>query len=875
MKTTSILAGLVVFLAGICLAQRLPETAFPDHYKLIFSPDFTRNAFAGDETIEVRVLKPTSQVVLNAAEIDFEEVSITDGRSTQKAAVSLDKDKQTATLTVDRPIPAGPATIRIRYAGILNDQLRGFYIGKDSDGRKYAATQLWATDARRAFPSFDEPAYKAVFEVTVVADEGMSVISNTKIVTDTPSPAGKHTVRFAPTPRMSSYLVAVVVGKFEYVEGVADGIPIRVYASPGKKELSTFALAAAENIMRYYNQYFSIKYPYGKLDLIGLEDFSAGAMENTGCITFREILLLTDEKHSSVGQKRAVASTIAHEMAHQWFGDLVTNQWWDDFWLNEGFATWMSTKPIEAWKPEWNLQLHEVQGTVEAMGTDSLISTHPMHQPVETPEQIVELADEITYIKTAAVLRMLESYLGPETFRVGVNAYLAKHAYGNATAADFWDAQTQASKEPVDKLMPTFVEQPGVPLVSVKTACSGNSQSVTLKQQRYFSDRAKFEAGSNELWQVPVCMKQGSSEKNGAEHCELLTQPQQTFTLPGCSSWVNVNVDAKGYYRSGYDSGAVNAIARDAESALSPAERIMLLSDVWASVSVGRETIGDYLALAEGLQTDRSQAVLSPLTEQMGVIGRYLVNDADRDSYREWVRRVLAPVAADVGWDPKPGESADRGGLRAQLMLALGYTAADPEIESLAGKLANQALDDPSSIDRALAFAALRVAARRGNEAFYNKIKDRLKTARTPGDVTQYQQSLAQFTDPVLLEKTLELAISPEVRSQDSALLISFALLQPESQKLVWDFVRSHWEKIQALDPELAGIYIVRSAGSFCDAGLRDQLQDFFAAHRDPASARTLKQSVERINDCVDLKMQQGSQLAAWLQQRSGGSGSH
>jgi aminopeptidase N len=875
MKPISKLAGLVIVLAGICPAQRLPETAAPDHYELTLSPDLDKNDFAGDETIEVRVLKPTSQIVLNAAEIDLQAVSISDKHSTQKAIVALDKDKQTATLTVDHPIPAGPATIQIRYRGILNDQLRGFYRGNDSNGRKYAATQLWATDARRALPSFDEPAYKATFEVTVVADAGMTVISNTKVVSDTPSPTGKHTVHFAPTPKMSSYLLAVVVGKFEYVEGVADGIPIRVYASPGKKQLSTFALDAAENIMRYYNQYFSIKYPYGKLDLVGLADFSAGAMENTGCITFREFLLLADEKHSSVNQKRQVASVIAHEMAHQWFGDLVTNQWWDDFWLNEGFATWMSSKPIEAWKPEWNMQLQDIQGMTEAMNTDSLINTHPMHQPAETPEQIVELADTITYIKTAAVLRMLESYLGPEAFQAGVNAYLGKHAFGNATAADFWNAQAQVSKKPVDKLMPTFVEQPGVPLVTVKTACSGNFEEVTLKQQRYFYDRARFEAGSSELWQIPVCMKPGSSGKSGAERCELLTGKQQTFTLPGCSTWINVNADAKGYYRSGYDSDTVLAMARDAETALSPAERIMLPSDVWSSVRVGREKIGDYLAVAEGLQADRTQAVLGPLAEQLGFIGSYLVNDADRDSYREWVRRVLAPAAADVGWNPKPGESADREGLRGQLMLALGYTAADPETQALANKFANQALDDSSSVNHALARAAFRVAAHRGDEAFYNKIRDRLKTAKTPEEVIVYQQSLAQFADPTLLEKTLEFAISPEVRSQDSTLLISFAMQSPDGQKLAWDFVRSHWEKIRSLDEELAGIYIVGAAGSFCDADLRDQLQDFFAAHHDPASERTLKQSVERINDCIDLKAQQGSQLAVWLQQRTGGSGGH
>jgi len=873
MKPISAFAISFLFLTSLCTAQRLPEIAVPDHYKLVFSPDFTKNDFAGDETIEVRVLKPTSQIVLNAAEIDFQEVTITSGRSTQKATVALDKDKQTATLSFDHPVPSGPATIQIRYQGILNDQLRGFYLGKDSNGDKYAATQFEATDARRAFPSFDEPAYKAVFDVTVVADEGLTVISNTKVVSDTPGPQGKHTVHFAPTPKMSSYLVAMVVGKFEYVEGVVDNIPIRVYVTPGKKELSTFALDAAENIMRYYNQYFSIKYPYGKLDLVGLADFSAGAMENTGCITFREILLLLDEKQSPVDLKREVASVIAHEMAHQWFGDLVTMQWWDDIWLNEGFATWMSSKPLEAWKPEWDMQLSDVEEAARSMDADSLINTHPIHQPAETPEEILELADEITYSKTAGVLRMLESYLGPETFRAGVNAYLAKHAYANATAADFWGAQTQVSRKPVDKLMPTFIEQAGPPLVSVKTACAGNAEKVTIEQQRYFFDRTRFEAGSRERWQIPVCMKPGSSGKAGDEHCELLTQQQQTFTLPGCSRWVNTNADAKGYYRSGYDSGTVRSMAGDAESALDPAERIMLLYDVSASVRVGREKIGDYLAVVEGLRADRNEAVVGPVMNQLQFIGRYLLTDADRESYRTWVRQTLAPAAADIGWEAKPGESADREALRAELFAALGYTARDPEVVSLAHKLANQALDDPSSVNHELAFAAFRVATDGGDEAFYNKIKDRLKTAKTPEEIYMLQQALAEFSDPALLQKTLEFAISSEVRSQDSLQVISRVMRNPAGEKLAWDFVRSHWEKVTSLGGAFAGAAVAGSAGSFCDVAMRDQVQDFFAAHHEPAAERTLKQSVERMNYCVDLKAQQGSQLAAWLQQHAGNPG--
>ena len=873
MKRVLFTLACTFFLLSLAGAQRLPATAAPENYKLSFSPDFTKDNFAGDETIRVRVLQATSKIVLNAAEIDFQEASITSGGATQKATVTIDKDKERATLACDHPIQPGPATIRIRYAGVLNDQLRGFYLGKDGDGHKYAATQLEATDARRAFPSFDEPAYKATFDVTVIADNGMVAISNTKIVSDTLGPEGKHTVRFATTPKMSPYLVAIVVGNFEYIEGSVDGIPIRVYTSPGKKEMGTFALDAAENIMHYYNQYFAIKYPYGKLDLVGLADFSAGAMENTGCITFREILLLLDEKHAALDLKKTVASVIAHEMAHQWFGDLVTMQWWDDLWLNEGFATWMSSKPLQAWKPEWNVQLDDVRDGSRAMGADSLVNTHPIHQAAQTPGEILELADEITYSKTAAVLRMLEAYLGPDTFRAGTNAYLKEHAYGNATAADFWSAQARTSRKPVDKIMPTFVEQPGVPLVSVKSECSGSAASVSLEQPRYFFDRTKFEAGSSELWQVPVCMKGTSFAKGGKEQCELLTATQQKFNLKACSPWVYANADARGYYHSGYDADAVAAMAKDAETALNPAERIMLLSDIWASVRVGREKIGDYLAVAQGLQSDRNPAVLGQLTNQLDGIDRVLVTDGDRDSYELWLRQLLAPIVKDIGWEAKPGEAVEIEALRAGLMETLGRTARDPETIALARQVTDQVLQDSSSVNRELAFVAVQVAASSGDEALFDKIEQHFKSAKTPEEILLYQQALVSFQDPKLLQRTLELAISPDVRSQDSLMLIANVMYNPSGQTPGWNFVQSHWGPLMKLGGAFAGGAVAGATGSFCDPAMRDEVSNFFTTHHEAAAERTLKQSLERMNYCVDLKAQQSNALAAWLQHQGGSAG--
>ena len=863
-----VLAGMtfVVLSIAIAAAQRLPEVARPDNYKLTFTPDLEKATFEGEETVAIQVLKPTSEITLNAADIEFHDVSVTSGGTTQKAKVTPEKEQEMVVLAVEKPLAAGPATIHITYSGVLNNEMRGLYLGKDDQGRKYAATQFEATDARRAFPSFDEPDYKATFDITAVADKGLVAISNQKVVSDTAGPGDKHTVRFATTAKMSSYLAALIVGNFEYIEGEADGIPIRVYATPGKKEMGRFALESAEHILSYYDKYFAIKYPYGKLDLVGVPDFSAGAMENTGCITFRELILLIDEQHGSVDLKKGIAGTIAHEMAHQWFGDLVTMKWWDDIWLNEGFATWMSSKPLEAWKPEWNTNLDDVAGTGGSLSVDSLTNTHPIHQAAETPTQILELFDGIAYGKAAAVLRMLESYLGEETFRAGVNAYLEQHQYANATADDFWDAQAKTSRRPVDKIMPTWVRQAGAPIVNVKAQCSGNSTNVTLAQRRYYYDRSKFEDSNDQLWQIPLCLK-GSATGDGTPKCELLTKREETFTLPGCSTWVLANAGATGYYRAGYQPDAVRALANDAETKLTPGERIAVENDIWASVRVGREPVGDYLAFAQGLQSDRNRAVIEDVLGTLNYIGDHLVNESDRDAYRAWLRQYLAPAMKEVGWEPKPGESDEQRTLRSRLFGALGYDARDPEALAEARKIADKALADPSSVDRELAGSAFPLAALNGDSDFYDKLIAAMKNPKSPEEYYLYFFTLPQFSDPKLLERTLEYAISPDVRSQDALQLVTGVMGNPAGEKLAWDFIRQHWTEVEKAGGPFASAEVVGATSVFCDAGLRDQVTEFFTAHKVAAAERTYKQSIERINNCVDFKTQQQPQLASWLGQ--------
>jgi len=391
-----------VLLAVPAFAQRLPGGVNPEHYTLWFAPDLAKATFRGRETIRVQVARPTTTVTLHAAEITFTEVSIAAGGQTQRARVSEDAKNEMVTFTVDRPVPAGPASIAITYTGLLNDKLRGFYLS-EANGRRYAVSQLEATDARRAFPSFDEPAYKATFDISLNVAAADSVISNGRQISDAPGPdPGTHTVAFATTPKMSSYLVAMLVGDFVCREGAAEGIPIRICSTPDKRAQTGYALTAAEQQVAFFNQYFGIKYPFGKLDIIGVPDFSAGAMENAGAITFRERLLLADPERSSVELRKNIASVLAHEIAHQWFGDLVTMKWWDDIWLNEGFATWAANKPLAAWKPEWRMDLHATEETQKALALDALRSTRAIRTRVSTTDEINEVFDPIAYEKTSA-----------------------------------------------------------------------------------------------------------------------------------------------------------------------------------------------------------------------------------------------------------------------------------------------------------------------------------------------------------------------------------------------------------------------------------------------------------------------------------------
>jgi aminopeptidase N len=851
------------------LAERLPQNVRPEHYSLTLAPDLKAATFTGDETIDITVEEPTRTVTLNAVEIEFQSVSATLGCfSTDQAcamnvalgnpAISLDKDKEQATFTFANEIAPGKLVLHIRYTGILNDKLRGFYLSKTAR-RNYAVTQFESTDARRAFPSFDEPAFKATFNVSLVIDAADTAISNTPIVQDTPGPGeGKHTLRFDTSPKMSTYLVAFLVGDFQCSSGEQDGVAIRVCSTPDKVELTHYGVDVAKYVLHYYNDYFGIPYPLKKLDLIGLPDFEAGAMENFGAITYRETLLLVDEKTASDETRKNVWSVIAHEMAHQWFGDLVTMQWWNNIWLNEGFATWMSNKPVAARHPEWNIDQDVAEEMDGTLNLDAQPTTRAIRAKADTREEIEQMFDGISYGKASDVLLTVENYLGPETFRKGVHAYLSAHLYGNATAEDFWNAQTATSHKPVDKIMESLVAQPGVPLLTFGEPAGGSPRRVSVEQRRFYVSPS-IPVDPSQKWTVPVCFKTDEGDP-----CRLLTPETTHLDLPPAPR-LFANAGGKGYYRSKYPADVYAALVAGVETSLTPVERISLIGDEWAQVRANTASVGQYLDLVAAVRDDPNEQVVSAALSGVNSIAvRIAATPQERKALAAWIVRTFSPVYARLG-PASPTDSANTRALRAALFAVLGYFGKDPKVIAEAHEVAGKFLADPSSVDPSFARTALFIAARNGDATLFDALEKVYETSTNPEFQEGALRLLAEFQDPALLDRALDYSISSKVRNQDSAIQFAIALGSDDTRDRTWSFIQSHWDKVHSeLTPEM-GAMLVGSTGNFCSAESRDDVESFFSEHKVAAADVSLKHAVESINGCIELRSLQEPKLEDWL----------
>ena len=866
--------ALVLFattLAASAFGQRLPQTIQPEQYTLALSPDLKAASFAGRESIEITVRQPAGEITLNALDIHFDRVSATAGGKEYPATVSSDLPKQQATLHFSEPIPVGKATLKIRYTGILNSKLRGFYLSKTSK-RNYAVTQFEATDARRAFPCFDEPAFKATFSVSLTVDDGDTAISNTKIISDTPAGAGKHTLKFGTTPKMSTYLVAFLVGDFQCVAGESDNTPIRVCTVPGDQQDGRFALSAAEFVLHYYNNYFGIQYPLPKLDMIAIPDFEAGAMENFGAITYRETDLLIDEKTASLAAKKRVASVVAHEMAHQWFGDLVTMQWWNNLWLNEGFATWMANKPVAAWKPSWLIS-QDVAGDLDTtLNYDAQPTTRTIRANASTPDQINEMFDGIAYGKAGAVLGMVEHYLGEEKFRQGVHNYLAAHLYSNATAEDFWNAQTKTSGKPINQIMGSFVVQPGVPLLTFSAPENG---SVQVSESRFFITGPQT-IDASKKWMIPVCFH--TPVGNGSQSrqsCEILNSLEESLKIPPRAVLYG-NAAGKGYYRSLYPRSVQTRIFSVLEKSFTPEERIVIAGDQWALVHTGQRDVGDYLNIVEATKGDVNPEVLrtavetpqagsSTLNGKLQTILDDIASESDQDQFRAWIDQEFHPLYEKLHAVTEHGGSQDQRERLAILFTLLGRTGKDKAVIAEAQQFTQKYVRDPASVDPILATTVATVAAANGDASLYEQVMKLHRTANDPTIRTRALYLLAAFEAPSLVKRTLDFIVSGKVRNQDSVSLLSTLLKNSSTRALTWQYIQENWTKVQAQFTPSNGVRLVTAAGNFCQAGDAEKVGQFFSTHHVVSSDRALKQAEEKINGCVNLREQQGPQLAQWL----------
>ncbi len=841
-------------------AQRLPQNVHPEHYTLKLTPDLTAAKFTGVETIEATLAEPSSTIVLNAAEIEFKSVAaVKDGKEIP-AQVSLDAGKEQATFTFPRQLPAGEVVLKIDYNGILNGELRGFYLSKTAK-RNYAVTQFEPTDARRAFPSFDEPAMKATFDITLVVDKNDTAISNTNIIGDEPAGEGKHALHFATTPKMSTYLVAFLVGDFKCNSGEADGVPIRSCATPDKVDYGKFALTAAEFVLHYYDTYFGIKYPMPKLDMIALPDFEAGAMENFGAITYRETDLLIDEKTASNEQRKNVAEVVAHEMAHQWFGDMVTMQWWNNLWLNEGFATWMENKPVEAWKPEWKVPEDVAAGLSGTLNLDAQKVTRTIRAEANTPDQINEMFDGITYGKAGAILQMVENYVGEETFRQGVHAYLSAHIYGNATAEDFWNAQTATSHKPVDKIMDSFVSQPGEPLLTFDHA---NNGKVTVSQERFFLN-SKDATGGDQSWTVPVCFKSASP----AGTCEVLMSAQQELPTPGAPFFFG-DAGGTGYYRTAYDPADYKKILGNIETGLKPTERITFVGNQFALMRAGQASIGDYLNLAAALKADPVPDVLDTIASGINTTwARIASTQQERAQLEAWERRTFSPEYAKLG-APSASDSQDKRELRATLMGILGF-ADDPNVIAQAKEITQKHLADPTSVDPTISGIAQYIAAYYGDAALFDQLQKVFETSTDPIQQESALGAMSGFRNPALEKRALDYAVSGKVKNQDALFVFVRAMSGVDTRDLAWQYIQDNWPKVQAQMTTTMGGYLVGSSSAFCSADKREEVTSFFATHKVPASENALTRAQNSINSCIDLRAEQGPKLKQWLASQPAG----
>jgi len=850
---------------------RLPRAVVPSRYDIRLEPDLTTLAFRGEETIAVSIAEPVREIVLNAVELAVDEAVVVDARGReQRATVSLDEASERCRLAFAEPLAVGAGRLRLVFRGTLNDKLRGFYrsVYKDPSGvsRTMAATQFEATDARRAFPCWDEPAFKAVFSVTLAIDPALTAVSNTRIVSETREGA-RQIVRFADSIVMSTYLVAIVVGELEHTEPTLVGAtPVSIWCVPGKRRLAAFGQEIAVASLRYFEDYYGLPYPGDKLDLLAIPDFAAGAMENLGAITFRETALLVDEQAASHAELQRVADVVAHENAHMWFGDLVTMSWWNGIWLNEAFATFMEMLAVDAWKPEWQRWVAFGVSRAAALSVDGLHSTRPIEFPVRAPREADAMFDVLTYEKGASVLRMLEQYLGPEVFRAGVREYLTRHRYANADTGDLWAALGRVSQQPIPAVMDGWIFAPGYPVVSV----SVEGGELVLRQQRftYLAEPLRWfgataaTAATPARWQVPVRLRLAAGGRETVERV-LLTEPDTRRPLPAGFESVVANEGGHGFYRVRYDEALRERLLSRLPS-LGAIERFNLVNDAWAVTVAGLMPLPQYLDLTARFRDERDKNVWSVLIGAFHTLNR-LVTPADRPKLEALVRDRAAPALAALGWTPRGGDDELTRQLRGDLIRALGTLGNERAVQARAAELYAGHERGAAPVDPNVLPALIAVLAHAGDEGRYHEFFERFRTATTPQEEQRYLYALTAFPQPALVEQTLGRTIDGEIRTQDAPFVARALLMAVHAREQAWDFVKKHWDTMDRLYPKHGLRRMAEGVVGLATPELEADVHRFFHERRIDLGGKTLEQYLEQLRVAVALREREGPALSAYL----------
>ncbi|MDH4277861.1 MAG: M1 family metallopeptidase, partial [Acidimicrobiia bacterium] len=779
---------------------RLPTTVHPLHYRLRFEPDIEAGTFSGSVDITAEADESTETIVLNSLDLTIGNVAVNQAGRTIAATATTDDESERLTLTLDQPVEPGELELAIDFSGPFNDQLVGPYLSQftatDGERHQLVTTQFEATHARQCFPCWDEPEMKATFQIDLVIDENHHAVANSAETGRTSIDGGRLVVSFAPTVAMSTYLVAFVIGPIEMTDPVdVDGVELRVVHVPGKGNLTDFALEVGAFALRYFQEYFELPYPGTKLDLVAIPDFAFGAMENLGCVTFRETVLLVDPARATQPELQLVTDVIAHELAHMWFGDLVTMKWWNGLWLNEAFATFMEMRCTDAFRPEWNRWTNFGLSRSAAFGTDSLSTTRPIEYEVVSPTDAEGMFDVLTYEKGAAVVRMLEQYLGEDRFRAGIRRYMRKHQFDNADTPDLWDALEEETGEPVREIMDSWIYQGGYPQILASRRADG---TMTLSQRRMTvagSDDADADA-DEQTWSIPLRYRFVPPDGDPAAEApptRRVLLGDTPVTLPDSAGMaVVVNATGASFVRVTYEPDDLDTLAGLAIEHLSPVERYALVDDAWAAVLGDQASTASFLTLLEAMTGESDRSVWRRIINGFEQLRR-LVDGEALERLEEIVHDALAPALAGLGLAPVDDDTDERRQLRADLVRALGIVANDPEIQDEAKRATAAGLRDPELVDSSLLAAAIDVTAATGDEADFDDFIVAWKGARTPQEELGFLGALTDFDHAELIRRLHTMILDGSIRTQNSPFLLRRALMNRGQGRLTWAFIAEHW----------------------------------------------------------------------------------